>query len=65
LSSHLPYSNIYENASTRIPPITVVDASNLQSMLVLANISAGNELDKEVVMIILVPHPADHMKSCL
>jgi armadillo repeat-containing protein 8 len=50
------------NASTRIPPITDLAVSYLQGMFVLANIAAGNELSKEAVMDVLVPHRADRMK---
>uniref|UniRef100_A0A453HWC2 Armadillo repeat-containing protein 8 n=1 Tax=Aegilops tauschii subsp. strangulata TaxID=200361 RepID=A0A453HWC2_AEGTS len=34
----------------------------LQGMLVLANMAAGNELNKEAVMDVTVPHRADRIK---
>jgi hypothetical protein len=51
-----------KNTSTRIGPITDCVVSHLQGMFVLANIAAGNELNKEAVMNVVVLHRADRMK---
>jgi armadillo repeat-containing protein 8 len=50
-----------KNTSNRIRPITDRVVSHLHSMFVLANIAAGNELNKEAMM--NVPHRADRMKT--
>jgi armadillo repeat-containing protein 8 len=51
-----------KNTSNRIRPITDRVVSHLHSMFVLANIAAGNELNKEAMMNV-VPHRADRMKT--
>ena len=53
---------LQKNAKTIVRQVTDLAIPSLQGMYVLANIAAGNELNKEAVMNVLLPHRVDHIK---